>query len=245
MKIDCHTHIGKNSAAYRPKEVENEIEKTSQDLLNTMKENDVEYAAVFSLPALPQMLFQENMLLLNDVREKKELIPFVFLDPRDKQYCIPLLETLSFAGIKLHPLAHGYVVSHPLCRPVLEYAAEKGYPVLIHSGWGELGSLRYIEKLAKILKRLKIIIAHMVLPDCLDVVARNENLWIDTSYAQHIRRIEQAVQICGSDKVIFGSDYPFSDQRLETLKIEYAKISDEEKKKIFSLNIKNLIKWSE
>lgn len=245
MKIDCHTHIGKNSAAYRPKEVENEIEKTSQDLLSSMKENGIECSVVFSLPVLPQMLFQENMLLLNNVREKRQLIPFVFLDPRDKQYCLPLLDTLSFAGIKLHPLAHGYVVSHPLCYPVLEFAAEKNYPVLIHSGWGELGSLRYIEKLVRVFKRLKIIIAHMVLPDCLDVVARNDNLWIDTSYAQHVRRIEQAVQICGADKIIFGSDYPFSDQKLESLKIEFARISDEAKEKIFHLNIKNLIKWPE
>jgi predicted TIM-barrel fold metal-dependent hydrolase len=209
-----------------------------------MKDSNIQHSVVFSLPSMPQMLFRDNMLLLQKIKKRKSLIPFVFLDLRDARNAIPLLSySNSFAGVKAHPLAHGYVADHPLCYEVLEYISANGYPLLVHSGWGELGSLRYIEGVARKFKKLKVIVAHMVLPDCLDVVRRNDNMWIDTSYASHVRRIEQAVKICGEDKIIFGSDYPFSDPRIEKMKIEYAKISDKAKEKIFYKNIKGLLKW--
>ena len=54
--------------------------------------------------------------------------------------------------------------------------------------------------------------------------------------------IEQFVREVGADRILFGSDMPFVNANAQIGKILYAKIPDEDKRKILGLNMAELIK---
>ncbi len=76
----------------------------------------------------------------------------------------------------------------------------------------------------------------------MNVTKRNDNIFLETSYAQHPRRITQAVNTIGSERLLYGSDYPLGGGiEFEISKIKLAKITNEDKRMILSDNISRLI----
>ena len=53
--------------------------------------------------------------------------------------------------------------------------------------------------------------------------------------------VQQAVKEIGAKRVLYGSDMPFHDPAFDMARIEYAKISEEEKKLIMGENAKRLL----
>jgi predicted TIM-barrel fold metal-dependent hydrolase len=114
---------------------------------------------------------------------------------------------------------------------------------MVHTGWGLLGSATYVGKLAEIYPSGQFIIAHMIDPECINVTKRYENIFLETSYAQHPRRITQAVNVIGSDRLLYGSDYPLGGgMKFEISKINLANIPDEDKRMILHDNTSRLMK---
>ena len=83
--------------------------------------------------------------------------------------------------------------------------------------------------------------AHMVEPESVDVTKRNENIFLETSYAQHPRRITQAAKTLGADRLLYGSDYPLGGgMEFELSKIMLAELTDQEKIMILGENMRRL-----
>ena len=227
MIVDSHTHIGRNQSHYSP----GNLNITRGDLLQSMDRAGIFQSVVFPIPVRSHLLPEANQECTTSYR----FIPFAMVDPISdgKYYGDP------YRGLKLHPRAHGYSLEFDTVWNVMNEAKEMGFPVVIHSGWGQ--GMRELEELARRCRGVNIIVAHMVEPDCLDVVGRNMNMYIDTSYSPHPRRVEQAVSICGEDKVLLGSDYPWGNQELEVMKVDMARISSTTKDKILGQNIMRLI----
>jgi hypothetical protein len=53
--------------------------------------------------------------------------------------------------------------------------------------------------------------------------------------------VTQAVKEIGAHRVLYGSDMPFHDPAFDMARIEYAKISDADKKLIMGENAKKLL----
>ena len=77
----------------------------------------------------------------------------------------------------------------------------------------------------------------------IDMVAKNPNFYLDTSGYGHDRVgvLEYAVKTIGPDRVLFGSDFSINDPSTVIARIKNAFLTDEEKQKIFSENIKRLL----
>lgn len=244
MVIDFHSHLGKSNAAFYPESDERDLEKEPEDLLRSMAQFGIGKSVVFNLPMLPHTQERANLDLHEKVKGDGSFIQLAFLDPRLKE-SPELLERLidkGFRGVKLHPVCHGYVVSHRLCFPTYEVAMDKQVPMLIHSGWGEYGEIRFIVELAKKCANLKIVIGHMIEKDLFSLAPPHENLFVESSYSSHPRRIEQAIRSFGADRVVFGSDYPFSHPATELSKIYSARLSHEEREKILHKNAEALLR---
>lgn len=241
---DFHTHIGKIGSAFYDEAGQKALEKTARDLLAEMKENRVSRSVVFAQPMIPSRQEEANQELLKDVRGKKELIPFAFVDPRleETPALLRKLVKQGVRGVKVHPIAHGYVVSHSMCFPTLEFAEKKGLPVIVHSGWGAFGSVGYIAGVADHFPSLNIVVAHMVEKDVLEHVSKKDNLHMDTSFASSPRKIERAVKKVGPLKILFGSDYPYNSQHIELEKLKSAKLGKDEKELVLDGNSKRLLK---
>jgi predicted TIM-barrel fold metal-dependent hydrolase len=78
----------------------------------------------------------------------------------------------------------------------------------------------------------------------IDIVATNPNFYLDTSGYGHDRVgvLEYAVQTIGPDRVLFGSDFSINDPGTVMARIKNSFLTREQKQKIFSNNLKALLK---
>ena len=78
----------------------------------------------------------------------------------------------------------------------------------------------------------------------IDMVAKNENYYLDTSGYGHDRVgvLEYAVKSIGPDRVLFGSDFSINDPSTVIARIKNSFLSNEQKQKIFSGNLEGLLK---
>ena len=78
----------------------------------------------------------------------------------------------------------------------------------------------------------------------IDIVASNPNFYLDTSGYGHDRVgvLEYAVQTIGPDRVLFGSDFSINDPGTVIARIKNAFLTAEQKQKIFSGNLQQLLK---
>lgn len=246
--IDFHTHLGTSKSSSLDARLEQSLIEACKDsnrLIENMNKNGISKSVVFSVPMIPHKQREANHEILDIVYGKNSLIPFAFLDPRLDE-SPELLEELiekGCKGLKLHPICHGYVISHNLCYPTIEVAKKHNLPVLIHTGWGEYGEIRFIAKLAEDFKDLNIVIGHLIeFKDIFTIIPKYENVSVETSYSTHPRRISQALNTLGSDRIIFGSDFPCSDPSFELYKIQTAPIPDSDKENILCKNASRLLR---
>ena len=245
--LDSHTHIGTERAATYEERGEAEmirLGRSSKNIKKYLVEHDISHAVVFALPMLPHRQKEANEEILQLVSGDASLIPFAFLDPRLEESPGLLKELVNRGcrGLKLHPICHGYVVSNSMCYPTLEEAQLLGIPVLIHSGWGEYGEIRFIKRMAEDFPELSVVIAHLIEhKDVFTLVPDLENVFVETSYSTHPRRISQAVNALGEERVIFGSDMPLTHPGFELMKVEMAPITDGAREKILFENGARLI----
>lgn len=78
----------------------------------------------------------------------------------------------------------------------------------------------------------------------INIVARNPNFYLDTSGYGHDRVgiLEYAVKTIGSDRILFGSDFSINDPSTVIARIENSFLTPEQKQKIFSGNLQELLK---
>lgn len=244
MIFDAHTHIGKGDPFHYSGS--SDIPISVEELLTEMDRNNVDNAIVMPNFHLPHRLWDSNITLAKSIENNtNRLFGFAWLDPRIENCCEQLhslIKEFGFRGLKLHPVLGGYYLTNKTVLRLIEKAISLKILIMVHTGWGLLGSATYVGKLAENFPEGQFIIAHMIDPECINVTKRNKNIFLETSYAQHPRRITQAVNTIGSDRLLYGSDYPLGGGiEFEISKINLANITDEDKKMILSDNISRLI----
>jgi hypothetical protein len=78
----------------------------------------------------------------------------------------------------------------------------------------------------------------------IDMVAQNPNFYLDTSGYGHDRVgvLEYAVKAIGPDRILFGSDFSINDPGTVIARIRNSFLTTEQKQKIFSGNLQELLK---
>ncbi len=140
----------------------------------------------------------------------------------------------GFVGVKLHPLLDGYHPNDPSVHPVMEVLRARRAPALIHCGHPIFTLPWSIEELVREFPDVSVILGHMghgnivYINAAIDVAARNDNVYLETSGMPMHSKIAEAVQRVGRERVLFGSDVPFHDAEVERLKVEKSGLSDED-----------------
>jgi len=244
MIFDAHTHVGKGDSFHYSDSGDSPI--SVEDLLTEMDRNNVDNAIVMPNFHLPHRLWDSNIELAKSIENNSNrLFGFAWLDPRIENCCDQLdslVKEFGFRGLKLHPVLGGYYLTNKTVLRLIDKAINLRIPIMIHTGWGLLGSTTYVGQLAEKFPEGQFIIAHMIDPECINITKRNNNILLETSYSQHPRRITQAVNTIGSDRLLYGSDYPLGGGiEFEISKIKLAKITNEDKRMILSDNISRII----
>jgi len=107
-----------------------------------------------------------------------------------------------------------------------------------------MDSVTAFDELANAVPEAQIIMGHGLsagpLTDIISLLKRHENLTADTSFAPDSRTIEKAAMEVG-EKLVFGSDHPYSNMKFEILKVKIADIPEDQKSNILSGNIAKIL----
>jgi predicted TIM-barrel fold metal-dependent hydrolase len=132
---------------------------------------------------------------------------------------------LNLRGIKLMPMYAGFAPNSPELDPLWEYCTRNGLPVVIHTGTTFVRQAplactlpRLLDDVAIRFPDVKMVLAHLGHPyegECVVTIRKHRNVYADCS-ALHYRPFQlynslMLVQEYGVwDKLLFGSDYPFT-----------------------------------
>jgi predicted TIM-barrel fold metal-dependent hydrolase len=156
------------------------------------------------------------------------LIGFLSVDPTQQGWEDELRvghEALGLRGIKLLPMYAGFRPDDDGLDPLWKYAAKHALPVLLHTGTTFVSQAplectlpRHLDAVAIRHPEVKMILAHLGHPyegECVVTIRKHPNVFADIS-ALHYRPFQfyhslMLVQEYGVwDKVLFGTDYPFT-----------------------------------
>jgi len=152
-----------------------------------------------------------------------------------------------FRGVKLHPELHGdYPLDGPNYRPVFEFAAERGVPVLSHSYFGGDG-LQVFARIADDYPTVPLLLGHAGLDfgihHVVDVVRDHTNILLDlTGPLLWDGVLERLTAELGPERLVFGSDVPFVNPALQLGGCVLARLGHDDKEQILGRNAANLFR---
>lgn len=236
LVVDAHCHAGRGDAMSAPWNTLADVEVT----LRHMAEAGIDRTVIF--PINNREYEEANRELAAICRRYPEkFIGFAKHDPQTETGRIGALlrrevEQLGLKGLKLHRLP---------TREVLDTVADLRIPILYHP---EKVSNFHI--IAAEYPRISFIMAHLgnfASRDwtehvaAIDICRRYPNVYLETSSVVFFKFLEMAAREAGPDKLIFGSDGPELDSRVELHKIKLLKLKAADEAKVVGGNILRLL----
>lgn len=177
-------------------------------------------------------------------------IPFLRMNPRfveqTEEAVDVAVKKYGFKGIKFHPTSYAM---HPFTEPtlkILRKAVEYDIPVLFHCSDECLTLPLQIAEAAEACPDAKIILAHMGgfyhREDAINTARKYKNVYVDMCEMPFASSIKHAVEVIGSEKVLFGTDLPTDNPIFEIEKVKMAGLSKEDEENIFFRNAAKLLK---
>lgn len=234
--IDCHTHVGEADLHLGGEFIADARRVWGPDLqIGTTLERHwhevqaVSHAVVLAFAAPAVGFVVPNDYVAAYVSEHREkLIGFASVDPRDADAPAELrhaIENLGLEGLKLGPIYQHFDPLSERAFAVYEVAQELGLPVIWHQGttfvrdapleWARPITL---DAVARAFPRLRIVIAHLGHPwmeEAMATIRKHPTLFSDISALesrpwQYYNGLVSAIEYGVQDKILFGTDYPFS-----------------------------------
>ena len=240
--IDAHCHAGrgfnydKNNPPSDPWTTYNDPEWT----LRRMEEAGIDQTILF--PISNTTYRQANEEIAGYVRRwPTKFIGFAKHDAQTEAGQIHGLlrrevRQLGLRGLKLHGVPS---------QEMVETAAELGIPILYHPPTVEasLAVVRAYPKVSFILAHLGCFASQNWREHVRAIEAARQipNLYLDTSSVVFVDYLEQAVRELPAEKLIFGSDGPLVDARVELYRIRLLKLPPEKEALVLSGNIRRLL----
>ena len=262
MVIDFHTHAFPDAIAQ--KAIDGLVKSSgglypncSDGTLGGLKRNMESFGVDLSV-VQPVITKASQLKTLNEWAASicsNDIISFGAIYPHTDDYKadIDFVCSLGLKGLKFHVEYQGFSLDEPKMLKIYDYAFEKGLIVLHHAGFDPAFPPPYRsspKQFANIIKEMQggvLVAAHLGGERQWDEVEEymvGKNIYLDTSMGSTLYPTEQLVRIIknhGSDKILFGSDSPWSRADEEIAFIRGLDISEEEKENILFKNAKRLL----
>ena len=244
---------------------------TVAGLKNSMQKAGIDYSVVLPVATNPLKLNSMNNVSI-ELNGKNGLIYFgaVHPDAPDWKEELSRIAENGIKGIKIHPVYQDVDINDIRYLRILNFAAELGLIVLMHAGddIGFPGVVRCSPKMtADALKQVgdvKIVLAHMGGWKNWQDVAENladTSAMLDTSFSLgRIKPLDNEfseeflnllneekflnlVNAFGSDRILFGTDSPWTDQKESLKAIEKLPLSQSDLQNILYKNAEKLLEF--
>ncbi len=187
--------------------------------------------------------------------EGERIIPFGGIYPYSESYKedIDFVASLGLRGLKFHAEYQGFTVDDSHMLRIYDYAFEKGLIVLHHAGFDPAfpapyrSSPKQFAHIADEMKGGMLVVGHLGGQCQWDDVERylvGKDVYLDTSMGFSYYGSEQFLRIArahGTDKLLFGSDAPWSRADAEIKALRALPLCDGEKDAILYKNAARLL----
>lgn len=227
--IDAHCHIYPNKIAHKAAlhisdfyEGLNYVGGDVTTLLDLMEQQGIDYAVVNSAAMTPHQVESVNRFLLESAQahpDKFAPVGSVHPDCTDAELDagIRYLTDNGFHGLKLHPDMIQVALDDPRMLRIYARCQEAGLTVLLHTGDPryDYSNPNRLEPVVKQFPRLTIVGGHFAGRDffreAADRMHGYPNIFADCSSsfsAMSMEDILYCIRTFGTDKLMFGTDYP-------------------------------------
>jgi len=259
--IDFHAHCFPDDLAPRAVErvlttspgAKNWTDGTMAGLRRSMKASGVTKSVV-----LPVATRASQVTTINrgaPLLRAADIVPFGALHPAaeniDKE--ISFMKANAIRGIKLHPEFQNFNMDDPSVFPMYEALAEAGLIVVFHTGTdpgpftNDHSLPHMLAAVHRAFPRLRIVAGHMGGHQVWDEVEKHLAglpLYFETSTAPTNFSPERFVRLCrrhGIERILFGTDTPWFDQKSDREWIDGCGLTDNEKELVFHKNAERLL----
>lgn len=260
MVIDFHTHIFPDALAPRAYASLTANAKglytpshnlTKDGLLAFMEKSGVDKSVVLPVLTKREQVYKTNEWACS--LQSNKIIPFGGVYPSEHyKEDIDFVCSLGLKGIKIHAEYQHFVCDDVGMLRFYDYAFSKGLIIVQHAGFDPIGGdilNTTPERFANVAKEMRggvMVCAHLGGQGQWEDVEKHlagTNVYLDTSMGTKYygkERFERIVAKHGADKILFGSDSPWSDAGEEIRNLEDV-LNAEEREKIFHLNAERIL----
>lgn len=267
MVIDFHTHIFPDelaASAIASLERESNLKAnntgTLKSLKNSMEQCGVDYSVVLPVMTKPGQ-FETVNTFAKAINQKDGILSLGGIHPENDNITDKLeyIKNSGLKGIKLHPDFQGsrfiddpaYIhiikecIRLDLCT-VIHAGMDVGRPIPIHCP-PDRAYIMLNEVLKDCKKDSKIVLAHMggmLQWDLVEKFLVGQNVYFDLAYCPILAKKEQMLHIIkkhGADRILFGTDFPWTNQKETIDYVQSLQLSQEEKELILYKNASRLL----
>jgi predicted TIM-barrel fold metal-dependent hydrolase len=237
---------------------------TAEELLASMDEAGIDLSVVLNIGWVShELCMKTNDYILDSVsRYPTRLVGFCAIQPRAGDAAIAELERCAKAGAKgigeLRSDVQGFdLADKTTMKPLVDAALKHDLILLTHSSepvgheYSGKGSITpdILYSFITAFPNLKLVCAHWggglpfyaLMPEVDKALA---NVFFDTAATVFLYKpeiFEQMSHIIGSDKILFGSDYPLMHQNRVLAQIQSSQLPEEDKARILGANAQKLL----
>ena len=232
MTIDAFTFLGQSLLGYG---------QTVDELLGRLDAAELDQAVVCPVKPRGYHLGPANDVVAEAAAREPRLVGLVRVDPNLGDEAVAELErgvhTLGLHGLFLHPWEEQFRVNAPLVDPLLSRCADLDVAVLIAAGYPWVSEASQVGDLARRFPAVPLVMTHggqinisgLGQADAMHVLRKHPSVSMETSGVYRQDFLEDVVAELGAGRVLFGSNSPRMDARLEVQRVRWAKIPDADK----------------
>ena len=243
--IDAHTHLGYWHNFNIPK-------RTAADMVHAMDRVGIRCCVSAAHAGISADYITGNSQVIEAMRAfPGRILGYCCINPnypademRDE---IKRCFDAGMIAIKYHPSCHKYPIDGDRYRLAWEYADEHSLCVLTHTeGGGANCSVAQAGKCAQRYPNAKVIFGHSGFGyegarQCIEVAPKAPNAYFDlASSMADLGLVEMLVNGVGADRVLFGTDLPFLDCRMQIGRMAFSALDDDQLRLVLADNAKRL-----
>ncbi len=221
---------------------------TVDELKSSMKKAGIDYSVIQCIATKPQQTRTVNDWAVE--MQGDGIFSFGSIHPDFPRWKEELkrLKEAGIKGIKLHPDYQDFFIDEERMFEIYERVFQLDLIILFHAGL-DIGLPPPYHctplRLLKLINRFpegKIIAAHMggyAYWNQVEEMLIGEDIYFDTSYSFNDlgkEKMSRLIKLHGPEKILFGSDSPWTDQSQEVINIMNLDLSEEEKKAVMGGN---------